>query len=470
MFSFALLLSIWCFFIGVFGRGAITESRNQYLVPLLFILASMCQFGLAYFLIISGLPPILMAWLCLFILIFLVTISIVIPGLRRSIYSKLLDFFIMLPPIRGSGSASLDRLYYRSRLVLILLAVLMMSVTQLLTPTVYNWDSNWYNLSRIPLMIIEKSVFPDQSPSLFQAIHPISHDLLYLPDIAFVNLRGMGLIATIEFFIALGILYSITSYLLAGSGLKSRQGIFQLALLIVTILFLSSDLQVLQSADPKNDLTILMAFLISLSMSVNKKFRRESPIIYLLSVSIVVVYAVSCKAYGLIALAPPLIAISFDGLFILNKLKASHWQNCLNSKHKELDLKEVYRFVGQNWLLLTVASLVTSFAAITYVHHLRSVVDSIYAEKMIRMVAEHSNTHGSLAERITIFFLNIVRNSVAFILYPYTTFLKPNALRPDDYILGFGPLTAILSDPRGVLNGPSIVRTTKLMPPLDQYC
>jgi hypothetical protein len=50
---------------------------------------------------------------------------------------------------------------------------------------------------------------------------------------------------------------------------------------------------------------------------------------------------------------------------------------------------------------------------------------------------------------------------VAFILYPYTTFLKANALSPDDYILGFGPLTNILNDPRGVLNGPSIVRTIK---------
>ena len=421
----------------------------------------MCQFSLAYFLIIAGLPPILMARLCLLIAIVLVTISISVPDLRRSIYSRLLDFFMMLPPIRGSESARLERLYYRSRVALILAAVLMMSATQFLTPTVYNWDSNWYNLSRIPLMIIERSVFPDQSPSLFQAIHPISHDLLYLPDIAFVNLRGMGLIASMEFFIALGSLYSITSYLLTGSGLKSRQGIFQLALLIVTILFLSSDLQVLQSADPKNDLTILMAFLISLSMSVNKEFRRESPIIYLLSVSTVIVYAVSCKAYGLIALAPPLIAIGFDGLTILSKPKASHWQNWPIAKHRALALKDVYRFVGQNWLLFTVTILVTSFTAITYVHHLRSIVDSPYAEKMISMVAEHSNTHGSLAERITIFFLNIIRNSVAFILYPYTTLLKPNALRPDDYILGFGPLTGILSDSRGVLNGSSIVRTTK---------
>jgi hypothetical protein len=204
-----------------------------------------------------------------------------------------------------------------------------------------------------------------------------------------------------------------------------------------------------------------MAFLISLSMSVNKKFRRESPIIYFLSVSIVVVYAVSCKAYGLIALAPPLIAIGFDGLTILSKPKASHWQNWPIAKHRALALKDVYRFVGQNWLLFTVTILVTSFTAITYVHHLRSIVDSPYAEKMISMVAEHSNTHGSLAERITIFFLNIIRNSVAFILYPYTTLLKPNALRPDDYILGFGPLTGILSDSRGVLNGSSIVRTTK---------
>jgi hypothetical protein len=460
MYSFSLLLSIWFFLIGVFSRSLTTEARNQYLVPLLFLLASMCQFSLAYFLIVAGLPPILMARLCVLIAILLATISISLPSLRSSIYKQILEFFIVLSPNDLMRSSRQEGLFYKLRAGLIIIAILLICVTQLLTPTVYNWDSNWFNLSRIPVMIIERSVFPDQSPSLYQVLHPISHDLLYLPDIVFVSLRGMGLIASVEFFIALGALYSITNCLLTSSGLKSRQGIVQLALLIVTILFLSSDLQVLQSADPKNDLAVLMAFLISLSMCINKEFRVNSPIIYFLSLAVVIVYAVSSKVYGMIAIVPPLAAMSFDGLSTLKCTSLSNWQTRLKVKVKAY-ATDVCSIAAQNWLLLAFASLVTIFTAITYVHHVISIVDSTYADRLMSMAAEHSNTHGSLGERTLIFYLNIIRNSVAFLLYPYTTLLKPNALRPNDYILGFGPLTTILNDPRGVLNGPTIVRTIK---------
>lgn len=388
-------------------------------------------------------------------------VSLLMKSWRQAIQYLFKEFLFPSCQIVSEKNKAIAKYLRNIRIILVVSAMLIMLATQLITPTVFNWDSNWYNLSRIPAMIITHSVFPESSPVIWQTIHPLTHDLLYLPDITFVSLRGMGLVSTAEFFVTLGCLYYIASLFLMQSHMEKADIRTQSALLLVTILFLSSDLQVLQSADPKNDLVILMTFVISLSLSLNIELRHHHPFQYILSTMLVAAYAVSTKPYGLIVLIPPLVAIFLDVVRIQATSLSPHGILVKVRSYLSGLSNDISTLWRQCKPLLTLASLCILLLVYTHIKHEHSLQHSIHSAKFTEAVAEHINTHGSIVVRMTNLYLNSVRNATAFLLYPYTTLRKLNAEKPDDYLLGFGPLKHIIYDPRGVLNASTIVRNTK---------
>lgn len=458
MFSFLLLLSLWFFLAGWFSQRWGYGPSRTHLLPLTFVLACIIQFNIDYLLIVSTQSPGLMSKILFTLASLLMGASLLRPTSRRAIQTLFRDFLLPVRQVMPAPGQSLQRGMIISRLAILCAAAVLMLATQLLTPTVFNWDSNWYNLARIPAMIIEHSVFPENTGSLVHLLHPIGHDLLYLPDIAVLSLRGMGLIACLEFLVILGCLYQISLVILSrlnpqGSGLKT-----QCALLLVTVLLFSSDLQVLQSADPKNDLVIVMAFVISLSLSIERLLRRDTPVHYILSILLVLIYSIASKAYGMIVLIPPFLVFLFE-VWRLVVLSPSPWTHALGSLR--LHARDAVILLRRNRIPLTFVLLNALFMAGTYINYAHSIASSEHAQQLTDMAAKLSNVTGSFSDRLTNFRLNASRNLIAFVLYPYSTLLKWNAKAPDDYLFGFGPLTALMTDPRGLVNASTVVRTVK---------
>lgn len=451
MYSFFLLLSIWLFLSLLLTRSSRSDSDPSR-VPVAFVFACILLFNLGYLLISLLHVPRQMSHLLMLSGTIFIAASFALQAQRRkTLQSHFNEFFFPSGTLLSDSTNRIETLLRRFRIAIVVLAMISMLVTQVLTPTVHNWDSNWYNLSRIPAMIASRSVFPESTPVLWQILHPLTHDFLYAFDILSLNLRGMGLIASLEFFMILGCLYQITLFLFAGFP-KARQGVrVQIALLLVTVLLFSSDLQVLQSADPKNDLVVVMCFIIALMLTLNRSLKQREPMAYFLMLMMVFAYSISVKSYGVIVLIPPLVS-----LFIERK---HGWKSRNISRLKKAIAADFSRLLKQERIIIGLAVLNVTLLLAAYIQHAHSIEHSIHAAEFNKMVLAHTNRTGSIHDRLTIFGLNIIRNAVAFIAYPYTTLLKLNAVQSNDYLLGFGPLTPILNDPRGMLNAAPIVRT-----------
>ncbi len=458
MFSFFLLLSIWFFVSGWFVQRLGPSSSRTHLLPLTFVLSCIFQFNIDYILIAKIQNPGDISKFLFLMACVLMSISLLIPTYRSNIQALFRNFLLPACKLLPAQSKPVQRALIFSRLAILGTAVILMLATQLLTATVFNWDSNWYNLARIPAMIIEHSVFPENTGSLVHLLHPISHDLLYLLDIVVLSLRGMGLIACLEFLVILGCLYQIALNMLAS--LKSQQrGIkAQCALLLVTVLLLSSDLQVLQSAAPKNDLVIVMTFLISLSLSIEALLRLVGPAQYLLSILLVLIYSISSKAYGMIVLIPVFVVVLVEVLNLASS-NSSPFMRARDGLRRCVN--HGLAMFGESRVLFAFVLFNALFIVYTYVSHAQSVANSSHARELTDLAAKLSNVTGSPFDRLTNFVLNTCRNIIAFVLYPYSTLRKLNAKAPDDYFFGFGPLTGLMSDPRGLVNASTVVRNIK---------
>lgn len=458
MFSFFLLLSIWLFSSGWFSQRLGPGSAKAHLLPLTFVLSCIFQFNIDYVLIAHVRNPGHISAFLLLIACFLMATALLVPAYRRSNQALFRDFLLPACKLVPVESKSIQRVFILSRLAVLVSAVALMLATQLFTATVLNWDSHWYNLARIPAMIIEHSVFPENTGSLEHLLFPIGHDLLYLLDITLLSLRGMGLVACLEFFVILGCLYHIALSLLSSLNSRGRAVKTQCALLLVTVLFVSSDLQVLQSVDPKNDLVIVMTFLISLSLSIERLLHRGSPVRYLLAILLVLIYSISSKSYGMIVLIPPFFVVFADVLKLLVS-SSSLWIRVRESLRA--CVRDGLVLFSENRMVCIFVLVNALFIAATYVSHAQSVASSPHAKELAGMAAELSNVTGSLSDRLTNFALNTSRNFIAFVLYPYSTLRKWNANAPDDYFFGFGPLSGLMHDPRGLINATTIVRNIK---------
>ena len=67
-----------------------------------------------------------------------------------------------------------------------------------------NFDSTTYNIARTMLFVAQGTIMPESVESLRQVLYELGHDMLCLPDICFYNLRGLGLLSSVEFVVPLG--------------------------------------------------------------------------------------------------------------------------------------------------------------------------------------------------------------------------------------------------------------------------
>lgn len=292
MYSALLLISIWLFLLGLSSMQQDKRQDKDYLLPVMFVVACIVMTNASYLLINSHSAPRLINHLLVGTSLSLLATCLLLPSWRRSIPTALGCFFLPCTNIEPTNNrfASVMR---TTRIAMVTFTALLMLTLQFVTPTLMNWDSNWYNVSRVPAMVLTRTTFPENAPVPFQALYPLAHDLLYLYDISMLNLRGMGLITVLEFFVILGCLYKISQLLLTGKGIDNASSRHQFALLLITALFLGSDLQVFQSVETKNDLVITMCFTINTMLSIDFRQRQENPLRNTLSWLIVGSYALA---------------------------------------------------------------------------------------------------------------------------------------------------------------------------------
>lgn len=158
--------------------------------------------------------------------------------------------------------ASLARPIRRAMLCLV---TIVMVTTSIFQSSPGNWDSNVYNISRLPAMMLAKSIILKETGSVRQATSPLGHDLLDYYDIALGNLRGLSAISVLEWFVVLGILFGLVC-LLVQARLDGGDDVLDMPLLLVMSLFIALDLQLFQGHSTNNDLVILLLLLATLQL------------------------------------------------------------------------------------------------------------------------------------------------------------------------------------------------------------
>lgn len=474
MLSSALIILTWWLFAIHLKRGK--EVPESLLVFFSFILTVSCLF-LAYFLAIALMPVAIFrittfVYLCVIAChLFLIRreASESVQVLRNALFlnGPTGHSFNKSTPAVNSPHHGLTKI--RILLIYFIVAVLFLRGIFTLAPT--NFDSSTYNISRIPAMILSGTPFLSSTGSARQAIFSLGHDLLYFPDIAFNNLRGLPLVNSIEFIVILAALLRLTLYCLSDlhTSAKPRGSWKELSLLISTCMLISADGLVFQSASAKNDLIIVCLFLISLVQTIyflrdNSDFAFGT---YLTFSILILALAVSSKAYGLIVIAPQAIVLGWIVLHLLIRLLKGSSTNRLNiwSQHsdrfedvepclsntssKRIGARRVYWDLNVKALAWIIIS---SLASIYFAH--RWFISEHYRGAVLSEITSRwTNTSGTLAERLLIMILNSTRIILGFFAYPYSTILKPNPQGPNDFLFGPEFLTRFLN-----FNGFGIVK------------
>lgn len=329
-------------------------------------------------------------------------------------------------------SAILRRAFFhtsKARIFVTSLAVAILLLSSILIASPSSWDSYTYNLSRIAHMLIRRTPFITESPSLPQAIFPMGHDLLYTPDILLGNLRGLGIINTLEFIILLGSSVNICD-LLRKQGNQPQTKVacmLETAKLITVCLLISSDQQIFQAISSKNDLVITVYFVMSCFIALT--FLQKKDPWCLSSVLgcafLITIYATTCKSYGLICIIPFILL----GLFNFQAFNIP----------QPLPLG---RALNKTFLLYLL-----SIALIMFLIVFHSFSQTAYSH-----LSEYQSSVGNLMNRYSDPFsygkaavLNGLRFLLNFAVYPYSTWLKPQATAPDDYWLGLSPIVQLVS-------------------------
>lgn len=464
MVSGIQLATAWLFVAAVLLRLWKKKPGRDVLLPIAFVLASTLQFAESYWLIPAIRNPTQMTGIIVVAALILCSFPVLLPTWRRGLPLVFKEFFFPCLGVSESGSAANEKHLINLRVLLVAAAFILILITQMLLPTVHSWDSHWYNLSRIPAMLLMGSTFPEESPVLLHSYYPLAHDLLYLIDILMANLRGMGLIVSMELFVTLGCLSNIAISMLAKTGMGGSGIRTQIALLLTTILLLSSDLQVLQSTEPKNDMVVTMCFAISAMLAISTELKKSAYGWYLLFSLTTGLYAIASKSYGAIAMTPTLVAIAIDGLTVLRgqAIASATAPDSSTSSFAGAGKKiPSTRADRADIILIAILLLAALFLWLTTWKQSYLVSHSQYRDLFAQIPLDHGNLKGSILERMHIFILNCIRNAVSFISYPYSTLLKFNATRDDDFLIGFGPLRRIIYDRTGLLNNPPIVRWVK---------
>ena len=414
MISLLLILAIWVALIRFFlpADSSYHPSSSLFQWGLLFV-ASLAILFLIGYIQINLLPSLWWNRAFLFIESIAASAFLLIQFFQRRLLSSL------LLPFYDNG-------WIVRLLTLVIFGLL--TAFAMMTSSPINWDTNAYNLARIPSMLaVGSTILSPETASARQAIYSLGHDLLFYPDLAFGILRGLPLVPVLEFMVLWAMLLGVTKVLFSNIDISERTNIqlrSHLGLALTSVFLLNSHQQVMQAVISKNDLIVTLLFVLSLSFGVIGLLRNTDA--FNQSVSIVVMifllaYGVSCKSYGLILAIPLILYLSV--LLLRRQLISSIRRFSFFTKPLA------------SLLLILVIMLVASSQIQS------GLVGQAWADSTERVAGITStwvNTHGSVSERFVYFVVNAQRILLQCLLFPFT------ALKP---YLPIGPeMTSFVSD------------------------
>jgi len=386
-------------------------------------------------------------------------------SIRKEFFNAISDFiFPKIPALFSVGLNLLLRNYvqkvssFRMQITSIALVSLLIFSISIETPK--TWDAHTYNLSRIALMIFKSSIFLPASPSLPQAIFPLGHDLLYYPDIAFGNLKGLALVSTLEFAVILGLLFTICDLIRKQDNQDDAKSILilEISKLLTACLFISSDQQILQATSTKNDLVIVMIFTMSclLALTFLKKSEKLRFSSFLSCSIFMAIYGFVWKTYGVAIIFPFLVTVLFmiPSIINLNLIRDSS----KNISHFWTKIKSNYaKPMGrQNFINTRYFIDALSLGLATFVFFFNEFIQKYYSQlpeyqtSVSRFVNNYSSPHLYIYAGI----MNFTRFILNFALYPYSSILKIQAKTSNDFLIGLSPIVRLLSiDNFAVANG-----------------
>tara|TARA_B100002051_G_scaffold248796_1_gene258967 strand:- start:485 stop:2464 length:1980 start_codon:yes stop_codon:yes gene_type:complete len=308
-------------------------------------------------------------------------------------------FALIFEPFRGQS---------RFFLTLGLIGLSSLIVFSVSTAAPADFDTNVYNIARIPAMISKGSTALGlDTASARQALFPLAHDLLYYPDIVYGNTRGLPLIGNIELLILSGVMLTQSKFILQGIARTNKNSAASNSKLIgciQLILLAGCTVQVFQSLISKNDLIITILFCISISLALQTREHKECQFIDIFNVFAMLflaVLAINIKAYGLILLIPIL-------LLALSK-KIGFW---LNQKRK---------IEGSRMRCLWAIVIISTLLLITHGYQ-NHILEAKWGEtyRATSVTTAWTNTQGALIDKAKNSAINTQRILFRTALAPYT--------------------------------------------------
>ena len=434
MISGLLLLDVWVLLLSFLLKAPL-GLPGRLMPPIAFALSKSCLFFVYLFLIRFADSATSRISLTFFGLSSLV-LFILRPRHLKDGVDSIRGFVFPVEQAYPFDPAKKQKLLTNIRLFLTLLGLGLLCGSSFLIASPQSWDSYTYNLSRILLMIFKGTPFLFDVPSIPQATFPLGHDLLFYPDLLLGNLRGLGLVNTLEFIVILGCLLSLTDLIL-----KNKAHVESARFLSVCLLF-SSDQQVLQAISTKNDIPITALFLSSLLVSgawIRERHRFSFGLLALITIFLGT-NAYASKSYGVIVFFP-ILFVCLGFLLLSSK-----------DVHKQINSGSV-RQVFLSKLGLLCSLLIAAYAF--FLLRFSAFINSHYANlpQYHSSVGRFVSSFPSPLEYLEVAFFNLSRVFVRFMLYPYSLFLKHNAQSPDDYLIGLSPIVNALNNARGIVKG-----------------
>ena len=406
MISAAILIALWILVIEYSFIKKRLERKAE--GPLFWAFSFLIALSILYliaFLQINTLPDLWWNQFAIKAELILACIYIAYQGLNGKLSGCLLTSF------KGKG---------KSTNILIAIVTTFLIIFSLTTSAPLNWDSNAYNLARVPTMLSEGStVLLPSTASARQAIFPLAHDLVFYPDLAVGNLRGLPLINTFEFIVMWCTILTMTEIIMqkiAQSNPGFQWGyLYSLASLISSTLLLNGNLQVMQAVHTKNDLIITLLFslniafcLLGLNVKNNTPEKTAEISFALIFLSCL---SISTKAYGVIALVPAII------FFVILKLRGQFIATVLS-------IRKLLRKKDSNFWKIILLGCILLLAT----HWLQNnAIQSAWSGEIARVKGitnDWTNTDGLLHERLSNAFINGQRFILQGALFPFTA-MKP---------------------------------------------
>jgi len=314
-----------------------------------------------------------------------------------------------------------------TRYFLVIASSLALIMYGLVAASPVNYDSNTYNIARIMLFVAQGTMQPESVGSLRQVLYEYGHDILYWPDICFYNLRGLGLLSSLEFIVLLGVAQHIVIVLWDGFflgrsldgkfGAAASDQAFQFSLIAVVVLILCSSQQVMQGVLTKNDLIIVVLMMISSGCTLelnnclyhNNLITKPSYLPANLLVPQVLAFGIaySSKSYGPIVGISLLASVLICILYVFGSSAKSKVR--VEFKSTEILL-----------LVFSLTTVLTSAAALS-LSKLRYSYDIIGVKSV---TSAWSLQDLSILDRFRAFLLNLARVVYQLLLFPVSTFNK----------------------------------------------